>query len=78
MLRTYLKISKGVFANQMKTVFSEVMAYEMKTESGEIIDAVFGQKSIENRIVLSPAIIGTTNVLLDIIGKKAAAIFKGK
>jgi hypothetical protein len=62
----------------MKTVFSEVMAYEMKTESGEIIDAVFGQKSIENRIVLSPAIIGTTNVLLDIIGKKAAAIFKGK
>ena len=67
---------KGVFANQMKTVFSEVLHKEMRTEAGEVIDAVFGAKSIADRIVLSPYIIGTTNTLLDIIGKRAAKIYK--
>lgn len=66
---------KGVFANQMKTVFSEVMDYEMRTESGTIIDAVFGQKSIDDRIVNSAIIIGTTNTILDVIGKKAVEIY---
>lgn len=60
----------------MKTVFSEVMSHDMRTESGEIIDAVFGQVSIEARVVTSPAVIGTTNVLLSIIGKKAFSLFK--
>lgn len=69
---------KGVFCNQMKTVFSEVMDYKMTTESGAVIDAVFGQKSIDDRIVLSATVIGTTNTLLDIIGKKAIEIYKGK
>lgn len=59
----------------MKTVFSEVMDYEMKTESGTIIDAVFGQKSIDDRIVNSAIIIGTTNTILDVIGKKAVEIY---
>lgn len=67
---------KGVFCNQMKTVFSEVMSSDMITESGEVIDAVFGQKSIEARVVLSPSIIGTTNTLLRVIGKKAAQLYK--
>lgn len=67
---------KGVFANQMKTVFSEVMTKDMMTESGEIIDAVFGQKSIEARVVCSPAIIGTTNTLLKVIASKAVKMFK--
>lgn len=67
---------KGVFANQMKTVFSGVMDYEMKTESGSVIDAVFGQKSIDDRIVNSALIIGTTNTLLDIVGKRAVDIYK--
>jgi hypothetical protein len=67
---------KGVFCNQLKTVFSEVLAGEIRTERGEIIDAVFGQKSIQDRIVLSPALIGTTNTLLDVIGKKAAKLYK--
>lgn len=67
---------KGVFANQMKTVFGEVLAGEVKTESGKAIDAIFGQKSIADRIVLSPELIGTTTVLLDVIGKKALAAYK--
>jgi hypothetical protein len=68
---------KGVFCNQLKTVFSEVMHHEMRTESGEIVDAVFGSKSIADRIVLSPDLIGTTNTLLGLIGMRAAKIYKG-
>lgn len=50
----------------------------MSTESGEIIDAVFGGKSVDDRIVNSPAIIGTTNTLLKVISKKAVEIYRGK
>lgn len=64
-----------MFGNQMKTVFSEVMDYEMRAEDGTIIDAVFGAKSIQDRIVLSPILIGTTNTLLEIIGKRACDIY---
>lgn len=66
---------KGVFCNQLKTVFGEVLAGEIKSESGKQIDAVFGQKSIADRIVLSPDVIGTTATLLDVIGKKAFEIY---
>lgn len=68
---------KGVFGNQMKTVFGEILPGEIKTESGKVIDAIFGQKSIADRIVLSPEIIGTTTVLLDVIGKEALKAYKG-
>lgn len=67
---------KGVFCNQMKTVFGEIMDGEITTESGKTVDAVFGQKSIADRIVLSPEIIGTTTTLLDVIAKKALAAYK--
>ena len=67
---------KGVFCNQMKTVFGQVMTGEVTTESGKVIDAIFGQKSIQDRIVLSPEIIGTTTTLLDVIAKKAIAAYK--
>jgi hypothetical protein len=69
---------KGVFANQMKTVFGKVLENDWKTESGLVIDAVFGAKSIADRIVTSPYVIGTTTTLLDVIGKKAVAIYRGK
>lgn len=66
---------KGVFGNQMKTVFGVVMPKEMRSESGLVIDAVFGQKSIADRIVLSPELSGTTATLLDVIGKQAASLY---
>lgn len=66
---------KGVFSNQMKTVFSEIMDYEVKTESGEVIDAVFGAKSNLDRIVLSPFIIGTSNKVLELIGREALKVY---
>lgn len=68
---------KGVFANQMKSVFGEVMDYTMTAEDGTVIDAVFGSTSINNRIVTSPVVIGTTTTILKLIGQKAVQIFRG-
>lgn len=68
---------KLVFANQMKSVVGEVLDYDMTTENGEPIDAIFGRRSIAARIVLSPDIIGTTTTLLQVIGKQAVSKFKG-
>jgi len=67
---------KGVFGNQMKTVFGRVFGENTVTESGKPIDAIFGAKSIDDRIVLSPIVIGTTTTLLDVIGKKAVEMYK--
>jgi hypothetical protein len=69
---------KGVFANQMKTVFGEVIDQSMHTQTGEEIDAVFGFRSISARVVLSPLIIGTTTTLLKLIAKKAIDIYEGQ
>ncbi len=67
---------KFVFGNQLKTVASEVMDYSVTTQSGQEIDAIFGAKSIFDRIVASPFLIGTTTTLLGVIGKNTAKIFK--
>lgn len=66
---------KGVFANQMKTVFGDVFEKDIVSESGVKIDAIFGAKSIGDRIVNSPFMIGTTTTLLKIISKKAVAAY---
>lgn len=69
---------KGVFANQMKTIFGRVMSGVNETESGVPIDALFSYQSISNRIVLSPEIMGTTNTLLSVIGQHVADVYFGK
>lgn len=68
---------KGVFGNQMKTIFGRVFSGVYTTESGNEIDAIFGYQSISARIVLSPEIIGTTTVLQEVIGLQAAKIYRG-
>lgn len=82
-IRVYLSADVGagvgdklVLANQMKSVISKVLETEWKTESGEPIDMVFGAKSISDRIVSSPYLIGTTTTLLDVIGKRAVALYR--
>lgn len=67
---------KGVFANQMKTVFGRVFENNIRTETGVDIDAVFSASSIDNRIVLSAFIIGTTTTLLDVIARKAVQAYR--
>ena len=48
----------------------------MLSEDGDEIDAIFGYRSIEARIVLSPIVIGTTSTLLKIIGRNAAKLYR--
>lgn len=67
---------KGVFANQMKTVFGRVFENNIRTESGTDIDAVFSASSIDNRIVLSAFLIGTTTTLLNVIAKEAVKAYR--
>jgi hypothetical protein len=69
---------KGVVGNQMKTVFSQVMHGEFQTESGEEIDMVFSDKSIEDRIVRSARKSGMMNALLIHTGKSMVAAYRGK
>ena len=84
-IKIYIKVynkagvgDKGAFSNQLKSTFGEIIDYEMYTEKGEPIDAVFGFRSVHNRVVLSPESIGTTNTLLDLIRKKAVEIYFGE
>lgn len=69
---------KGVFGNQMKTIFGRIFSGVNETESGVPIDGIFGYLSISNRIVRSPEIMGTTNTLLKVLSKKAAEVYFGK
>uniref|UniRef100_A0AB39CDE8 DNA-directed RNA polymerase n=1 Tax=Pseudomonas phage RVTF4 TaxID=3236931 RepID=A0AB39CDE8_9VIRU len=68
---------KGVVANQMKTVFSRVMKGTNQTKSGLDIDLIFGNTSVEERMVLSPKLIGTTTILLAQLSKHIAAVYRG-
>lgn len=64
-----------MFGNQLKTVISEVLQEDYICEDGTVIDAIFGGKSVDARIVNSPYLIGTTNTLLSVIGKKACEMY---
>lgn len=44
---------KACIANQLKTVVGDVIEYPVTTESGIVIDCLFGTTSVFNRIVLS-------------------------
>jgi hypothetical protein len=68
---------KGVFANQLKTVFGRVYNDNVRTESGVEIDAIFGSKSLYNRIVTSPYLIGSTNTLLIVGAKRVVKAYRG-
>lgn len=67
---------KGVFGNQLKTVFGRVMPEDILSESGQVIKAIFGAKSIGDRIVNSPDIIGTTTMLLGEAAKRAVRAYR--
>jgi hypothetical protein len=67
---------KGVFGNQMKTVFGRVFNDNVRTESGTAIDAIFGAKSVADRIVTSPYLIGTTTTLLIVGAKRVVSAYR--
>ncbi len=67
---------KGVFGNQMKTVIGEVFDAPIYGDSGQEIDAYFGQKSIGDRIVSSPEFMGTLAMNLEFIGEEAVRLYE--
>lgn len=54
------------------------MSGKNETESGEKLDALFSYTSLSARIVMSPEIMGTTNVILKILSKRTAEIYFGQ
>jgi len=84
-IKFYIKINadmgtgdKGVFANQLKTTITTVYDYPIVNESGENIDALFSYKGVSARIVSSTDLMGTSAKILELIGKKAVELYKGK
>jgi hypothetical protein len=68
---------KGVFSHQLKSVFGRVFSGEVETQSGVRIDAIFGAKSVDDRVVLSPYLVGTTASLLNTIAKRVVTAYEG-
>lgn len=68
---------KAVLCNQMKTVISRVMTGENKLEDGTPIDIIFGNTSVEERMVMSPKLIATTSMLLRQLSKHIAGVYRG-
>lgn len=66
---------KAVFCNQMKTVVGHRLNGINETESGKQINAIFGAKSVMDRIVLSALLIGMSIAVQTSIGEKAAAMW---
>jgi hypothetical protein len=84
-LKVYIRVrltqaigDKGVFANQMKSIISDVFTNNIITASGERIDAIFSYRGMLNRIVNSPILIGTTNRILKHVSKQVADVYFGK
>jgi len=66
---------KAVLGHQLKTTVGDVYDYDVKTEDGTDVEAMFSSLSIAARIVSSPNIIGTTTTLLNIIRDKAVDMY---
>jgi hypothetical protein len=65
-----------VFVNQLKsTIANRYKDGDYKTSSGENVQAIFGAKSAEDRIVQSVYKVGTTNTLLKLLTKAAIAAY---
>jgi hypothetical protein len=62
----------------MKSTVGEILIGSNRTLEGEFIDAIFGAKSVIDRIVTSPFDIGTTNTVLRFIGEEAYADYFGE
>lgn len=66
---------KAVFCNQMKTVIGHRLSGINETESGVPLNAIFGAKSVIDRIVLSALIMGMSIAVQTAIGERAAEMW---
>lgn len=68
---------KFVAFNQLKTIVSNIVKTPHRTQDGRDIDITFSRQSISNRIVNSPDLIGTTNVVLSEIEREMIEAYTG-
>lgn len=69
---------KGVLGNQMKFTIGKVSNGSITTTNDTDVDMIFGVNPMNNRMVGHVTKIGTTNTLLNVIPKKALAMYRGK
>lgn len=69
--------NKGVFSNQLKTVYGRVFTEKYETLSGIPIHAIFAYQSVANRILLDADIWGTGNMLLLVKSKQVYNTYRG-
>lgn len=68
---------KGVMGNQMKTVISRVFGGVNTTASGIPLDLITSNAGIDRRMVHSPKLMGTTNMLLRVLSHHISAVYRG-
>lgn len=66
---------KGTFSSQAKSVTSSVGHGVNETEDGRPLSAIFSGTSISNRIIGSPEVVGTTNLVLLYGSEETANIY---
>jgi len=66
---------KIVFDSSLKSVVGDVESGDILTENGSKVDAIFGAKSIFNRIILSPLITGILSLVLEKGEKNAVDMY---
>lgn len=67
---------KAVAGNQCKFTIGEVFSEDIVTEDGKVdVEMMFGFIGIQERIVNSPVLIGTTSTILDLLEKEVIDIY---
>ena len=81
-IKYYIHVDNGmgigdkiILGNQMKCTVGEVFNDNIHAEDGTPIDITFSARSVSNRIVNSPWLMGTTGRLLEAVKDKAVAMY---
>lgn len=70
---------KAIFCNQIKFTVGDIFSNKITAlDDGREIEALFGYTSIQNRIVNSPILMGSTCALIEHLEEKAIEIYFGK
>lgn len=67
---------KLVVANQLKSTVGRIWSEPTISEDGKPVDVMFSYQSVDNRIVGSPELIGTTATLLIELGKRVVKAYQ--
>lgn len=68
---------KLVFGNQLKSVIGDVFEYNLHTESGQEVDAMFSMVGILNRVATSSFTVGTSTRLIKHFNKQVTDTYFG-